>query len=87
MENGPCADLDNPLWSGSSTRVRTGKRVTSVAYYSVRIGCAEWWEAQYVGEAGGASGRRTADFPYAYGGSCTVVETDTEAPDSNPLSN
>ncbi len=87
VENPPCADLNNPPWNGTSSRVRTGRKLTQVAYYSVRIGCAEWGVAQHIGDSGGASGRRTADFPYSYGDSCMVIETDTTPPESNPNAN
>lgn len=41
VDNAPCTGLDNPPWNGLQSRVRTGTRLTQVAYYSVRIGCAE----------------------------------------------
>lgn len=69
-------------WSNQK-RTCVGKTVTQVAYYSVRIGCAEWWVWRVVWSAWWASGRRTAD-QVRHTESCTVVEEDKEAPSWSP---
>ncbi|MDD2566070.1 MAG: hypothetical protein PHZ26_05150 [Candidatus Gracilibacteria bacterium] len=69
-------------WSNKQ-RTCIGKSVTQVAYYSVRIGCAEGGVGTVVGSAGGASGRRTADFTYN-SVSCSIVQTDNTPPTGEP---
>lgn len=82
VSNQPCTITSCGPWIGTQ-RTCTWRTATQIAYYSVRIWCAEWGIGTVIWSSGAASWRRSADFTYNTA-SCTIVQTDTTPPTGDP---